>query len=214
MVQEEKKEERVKIVTPVGRFVYSHLIKPDTEGAFATQKRGTKLMIPKGSKSEEKLLTLKAELEKEATRIFGKLSDKELPLKLPIRDGDNMGTEGKFNVFAKSWVLSALTKYEVKLLRKDGSLMGEVEAEDYFYSGAWGRLEAIMNTYAKVETVKVRENGRLVEVKEEQKGVNLYLLAAQFARHDDKLGGYEPNFGAWEEGDLGEDEVSLDDVSF
>lgn len=133
-----------KLTTPVGRLSFPHLLKPSTEGQYASGKYETGFLIPK-SKDVKPMADAALTVARAAwpKKKFESLADLAFE---PIRDGDQMADDGdgKKETFRGHWYIRAKTSRKPGLVDAAGN---NLEDGEEVYGGQRARLSLAPFSY-------------------------------------------------------------------
>lgn len=177
-----------KIKTPLGRFAFPHLAKPDTQGVYPDDKYKVTLLIPK----DRDITGLKKAIMECAREAWPKKKNLKPGdmAHLPIRDGDAKVAEDLENDKAElegyrgCYFITAKSKRRIRVLDSDRNDIDPEEA----YGGAHGRLVVTAMSY--------EQGGK--------PGVTFLLDLVQKTADDTPFGGSQVNPDILDDGEVDE----------
>lgn len=199
----EKRAPREKFVTPVGRFTFLHIYKPDSEGQFADDKFKATILVR--NEDRESLKLLKQLMLKTAREKWGE-SVKYSELETPFKDGDEKFEENnKFEAFKDTIYFIAKSQRAPGIVGPDLKALSD---GDILASGDYGRMSVTCYAYERPGTVIEMVNGKRKETKMQIKGIAFNLEHLQKAKTGERFGG-----GGAPENDFTEIEVEDEPTS-
>lgn len=138
-MSEKNPMQATKVITGKVRFSYAHVFRPSAVNDGEDKKYSVSLIIPKSDKKTVAAIeaAIEAAREQGKAKWGGKIPKK---LYLPLRDGDVEKEEDE--AYENAYFVNASSKTKPGLIDK---FKREIEDEDEFYSGCWGR--ASINFY-------------------------------------------------------------------
>lgn len=164
-------KKKVYAVTPVGVGAFCWIHKPDTGHKYSNNKHKVTLVLEPDVDLEP---IRKLALEAASQEDWGEDYDPE-DLKMPFASGDGKKQEE----FHGKILFNAASKYAPKVI--DGRRQPFPKGV-FARSGDEMRLVVLLYPYQKTEKVKIRENGKMIEVDETVYGVSAQLDTVQVVR--------------------------------
>ena len=137
---------KVRVRTPVGRFSFPYLSKPDTGRTYSDNKFKVDLLIPKAVFAGEEGKALRAAVLKVGREYFGKPAFKLTDFKNPFKDMDE--AEDVPDQLRGHIMIKAKSSFKPTVVSADTTEMGEEEIAS-IKGGDYGRLVVTVYPYSQ-----------------------------------------------------------------